>query len=321
MSQLIFSKKCLSKIDVPLIFNFSIEIEPKVFTEKDMVILTGGWFTFLTSSGVIIEESTYLIRHIIFEKMSKTKNVKKLEGEWIICGNFLTETEFYHWLYQAFSQLLLLKNRGYNLSNYNILISKRASWATAYLKKIGVTNVLEIDEQTLFVVESATFSNILWGDFTHCPSIEMLDSFNSIKSTHSSPTPAKIYISREDSKKRNVANEAELLLVLQDLGFSKIVMSECSIDEQIALFRNAEVIVSAHGAGLINLVFANSNVRVIELFPENYINKCFWAIAAKKNMTYTGLVNPVDLTGSDTGNLHSYRQVVDLNELRSLVCN
>ena len=318
MYKLIFSKETLIK-DKNHIFDFSHAIVPEVLNEKKMVILTGGKFLFLTENGKVIEESTYLWGHLLLEKISKTKRIKHLEGEWIIAGNALSETEFYHFFYQVYSGLLLLKRHGFNLSKYNILVSKRAPWAKAYLEKIGINNATEIEEDTLYIVESAFFTNTMWGSFHHNPDKELLEEYSRIDIASNVGFP-KIYISRNDSKKRRVANEIELVSFLESRGYKKIVLSEFSIDDQISIFRSANEIVAPHGAGLTNLVFSKSGSRVIELFPENHINKCFWAIAKRKSMKYEGLVNPVDHNSAmKERGPHFYSQVVDLDLLNSFV--
>ena len=76
----------------------------------------------------------------------------------------------------------------------------------------------------------------------------------------------RIYISRADSD-RIVVNESELVALLKSFGIEKVVLSDYSVNEQIALFQNAELVVGAHGAGLVNLIFAE-NCKVLELFPK-----------------------------------------------------
>ena len=56
------------------------------------------------------------------------------------------------------------------------------------------------------------------------------------------------------------------------LGFSIVPPAEHSLDEQINIFNQAEIIVAPHGAGLTNVVWCNPGTVVYELFCDQYIN-------------------------------------------------
>ncbi len=54
-----------------------------------------------------------------------------------------------------------------------------------------------------------------------------------------------------------------------------------SVKEQVKLFAEAELVVAAHGAALTNLVFCSPGTRIVELFPPDYVNVCFWALSTQ----------------------------------------
>jgi hypothetical protein len=74
----------------------------------------------------------------------------------------------------------------------------------------------------------------------------------------------RIYISRNDSHKRRVVNERELVRMLTSFGFEKFLLSQMSVEDQLKLFSEAEIVVGPHGAGLTNLLWGK-NISVIEL--------------------------------------------------------
>lgn len=74
-----------------------------------------------------------------------------------------------------------------------------------------------------------------------------------------------LFVARRGAARRVIVNEAELAKALASLGFHEIVPSELTVREQIAAFSAAQVVVAAHGAALANLVFAPSDVLVVEL--------------------------------------------------------
>lgn len=76
-----------------------------------------------------------------------------------------------------------------------------------------------------------------------------------------------LYISRRDSQKRPMANEAELERELADRGFDIVLMSTLPFGEQVAMISAAPLIVAGHGAGLGLLAAATPGRRVLEAVP------------------------------------------------------
>jgi capsular polysaccharide biosynthesis protein len=90
----------------------------------------------------------------------------------------------------------------------------------------------------------------------------------------------RLYVGRGDKKRtRRVDNEVEVLAALTPLGFESIDPGRMSPAEQVRAFAEAECIVGAHGAGLTNLAFCPPGAAVVELFADDYVNECFWALA------------------------------------------
>jgi len=86
---------------------------------------------------------------------------------------------------------------------------------------------------------------------------------------------SRLYVSRHDAPSRRVANEADLLAVLQPLGFRSLTLTGMSLAEQRKTFADAQVIVGPHGAGLTNSLFAPEGATVVELHPRDTANGCF----------------------------------------------
>jgi capsular polysaccharide biosynthesis protein len=78
---------------------------------------------------------------------------------------------------------------------------------------------------------------------------------------------APFYISRRDSKRRAMANELALEEALAARGVKPIILTGLSFAETVRLFRDAPLVVGAHGAGFGNLVFAKPGRKVVEILP------------------------------------------------------
>lgn len=80
-----------------------------------------------------------------------------------------------------------------------------------------------------------------------------------------SQTPCKIYITRRNESARRIVNEETLIEKLIALGFIIIDPGTIEYEKQINYFRNASLIVTAHGAALSNIIWCKQHVKIIEL--------------------------------------------------------
>jgi hypothetical protein len=101
-----------------------------------------------------------------------------------------------------------------------------------------------------------------------------------------------LYLSRDDSKMRRVANEADLIPALERLGFRAISASNMSVLEQIETFRQARVVIGAHGAGLTNVLFCRPGTKLVEIFPEGGVHgSAFHRISSHLDLPYYYVVS------------------------------
>jgi capsular polysaccharide biosynthesis protein len=84
--------------------------------------------------------------------------------------------------------------------------------------------------------------------------------------------------------------EPELWPWLEQRGFVRIDAGTFSVQEQIDLFHNAEVVVAPHGAALTNITFCRPGTRVLEMFAANYVHLGLWTIADAAGLEYRYLV-------------------------------
>lgn len=74
--------------------------------------------------------------------------------------------------------------------------------------------------------------------------------------------PKRFFISRKSSRGRQF-NEDEVFSVLEKFGFARVFPEQYPIEEQMALFNDAEMIVAGSGAALSNLLFVNSQCVIV----------------------------------------------------------
>ena len=78
----------------------------------------------------------------------------------------------------------------------------------------------------------------------------------------------RIYISRKKCRWRKILNEEVIIKQLKSLNFETIYPEELSIEEQITLAMESEIIISPFGASLCLFIFASNKTKCIELRPD-----------------------------------------------------
>jgi len=64
----------------------------------------------------------------------------------------------------------------------------------------------------------------------------------------------KLFVSRADSGNRVLVNEAELAALAGRAGFTRVVLGDKPVGEQVRLFAEASHIIAPHGAGLYRVM-------------------------------------------------------------------
>jgi capsular polysaccharide biosynthesis protein len=108
--------------------------------------------------------------------------------------------------------------------------------------------------------------------------------------TEATEKPLRLFISRRHARTRTVANEEELLPILDRHGFTPISTENLSLPDQIRLFRSAEAVIAPHGAGLTNLIYSPPGTSVLELFSTDTIRRCYWTLSHELGHPYRFLI-------------------------------
>jgi len=98
--------------------------------------------------------------------------------------------------------------------------------------------------------------------------------------------PQRIYVSRRKPSARVISNEQKFVVELERLGFRICLLEELLFEDQVRLFRNSEVVVAPHGAGLSNLVFSKPDTRVVEIHAQGHERRCYWTLSEELGHDY-----------------------------------
>lgn len=121
------------------------------------------------------------------------------------------------------------------------------------------------------------------------------------------PRSGRWFLGRRGMSWRRLINEDEIVTELAKAGFKTVYLEDMGMEEQILIFQQAEWIVAPNGSALLNLVFADPDVKVLILSQPGLFN---WG-------TFQGPIralgyNPVWLCGGNVvaaGQKHSDYQV------------
>lgn len=105
--------------------------------------------------------------------------------------------------------------------------------------------------------------------------------------------PKRIYVTRKKAKYRKIANEQEVINLLEKYNFFVIDFDDLTFWEQVAHMQAAKIIVEVHGAGMTNLIFCEKGTNIIELLheyttPASY-RFSYWIMATLMGLRYSNL--------------------------------
>ncbi|NWG45751.1 MAG: glycosyltransferase family 61 protein [Alphaproteobacteria bacterium] len=100
----------------------------------------------------------------------------------------------------------------------------------------------------------------------------------------------RLYVSREDTRKRRTRNEAELRARLARHGFEPVLAGQLSFPDQVRAFAGAEFVAGTHGAGLTNILFAPPAMKLLEIFPQNKLRNTYFLLSRSLGQPYAYVV-------------------------------
>lgn len=267
--------------------------EVLVFDHRQQIISELSYFLSNRSGGSEVRcENTHLMPYVGQAELISGQSFSLLVGGG--GGNF------FHWMIDALPRLhLLLKSNLLESVDQFFVSDFSKSFQRDSLALFGITeerirlssetnhfqsNVLLIPDQ---VRSGQRIAPWIFDFFEHEFLPRIAKSFDD---DAVDALPRRIYISRRDAAKRNVANESGVIDMLHRYGVVPVELTERSLAEQVQLFRHAELVISPHGASLTNLIFCQKRTKVVELFHSNYVAPMYCEISQHKQLIYNYLI-------------------------------
>ncbi|MFC1680861.1 DUF563 domain-containing protein [Pseudomonadota bacterium] len=181
-----------------------------------------------------------------------------------------TQWNYYHWLFDVLPRLSILEDFRMDYDHLYIQNNTRFQDQTLSLVRVDKNRLLDCD--TLPIIQADVLQvPCHQSTGTKYYPMWVTERLRSWFLPHldQSNDKRRIYIARSQKNGRCLANEHEILSFLTSTGFEYILPERLSFLDQVRAFRDAEVVVAPHGAGLANIVFCSAGTKVIELFPSD----------------------------------------------------
>lgn len=245
--------------------------------------------------GFVLTSQNTLIKELLPQTFPMERHIKNLEetafvGLQKISGRVAVITRnntdcYFHWLQDILGRLAILQIQNVEYDWLYVPIHKPFMKETLELFGVDMSKVIQPNEFHYIQADELIVPSLLvFPEQTeeqarkayptmaaYCPPwyIDFIrNKFLPLAQALHSDTlfSKKIFISRKDAGVRRMINEDEVFALFEPLGFYRYELGKLTVLEQIALFNQAEVVVAAHGSGLINLMFCNKDVHVYEIF-------------------------------------------------------
>lgn len=206
-------------------------------------------------------------------------------------------TNYGHWLIDAIPRIGLLKKSGlFDQVDWFLVPSDKYDYHIDSLAALGAPRVKLIPSRSVNHIQAdriiAASAPRYIGHFPEWAGHFLRDSYyEAIKPVK---YPSRVYIRRSDSAIRRILNEDEIVTALSRYSFIDYELSRLSFAEKVNLFRSAEIVVSATGAGLSNLVFCKPGTIALEIFHAKFMSTMFADIATRMGLDYHYIIKDAD---------------------------
>lgn len=267
-----------------------------------------------TNNGIYLND----INPYWSESISKNNDIIfSTDSTCLLVSNKWGGYNYFHYIHTCLPKLSFYR-RNITDENYKIIVN---SFSVFVLESLSLLNY-NIEDMLSFSVYPKIKPKILKAvssiGYGVNPNKESCSLVRSLFKHYFLLGKKRLYISRSKANSRRVLNEDKIINLLVPFGFEIVNSENLSFYDQMSLFSQAEIVISAHGAGLSNIVFCNPGTKVLELQSPTYLGLCYWLIADSCDLDYYYLLGK----GYYENNAYYYWKDgttdidIDINELK-----
>jgi len=263
---------------------------------------------FISPDGVVFNRNSVFPKSLVYVHFLKRfnskyryecfqSNIKIINEPIVLIWNHWSKSNYYHWMIESLGLLIMTQEKYHPLT---IILDKEVPlFVTESLMAFEGVNFVYIEKNE--IIKSKQLFLPIYPTSSGKIDRYLIEGLREKLIAHSETLAlnvkcfSKVYVSRSRQKVRKVINEEMLLIDLQQKGFEAIYFEDFNFWEQIAIMRNASVLIAPHGANLVNMLVMKGSSTVIELNKKD-IEKatlCYWQLARALNFSYYYV--PVDI--------------------------
>ena len=235
-------------------------------------------------------------------KIGTPKIKKKINGNVFNLAQGGSGNNYFHFMYDLIPKIYLLeKVLSINSIDY-FYVPKIKKWQKKIYLLFGIDEKKLIDSEKFKHIESNLvisvnhpwyFKGYIQHEVKNIPDwiinynrakfLPLLKKFNNNK---------KIFLDRSSSvfSHCQIQNNKELIDALSKKGFTSYKVEELSIEKQIYLFNDADIIIGAHGAAFANIMFCKPKTKIIEIIPISHPNRKCERISEVLNLKHFKII-------------------------------
>lgn len=266
--------------------------------------------TFVPAFTHPVFRNTFGWLYLISQKIFFKKNSGDTNCKYLLLYDHWSMNNYFHWIADSLSRLYIIRE---NIDDYTMLLPDNPpKFILDSLLFFKIKKIKFIEKDEYLFVSSLYIQNYAAGSGHQNP--EILKGLRTIFSNNSAFDPRKldskklIYVSRSKQKSRLISNETDVINILNKYGFEIVHFEDHIFSEQIRVMKNAEVVITSHGANVTNVLFLPQNARVLELIRNIKPNFCYWTMCDTLGLKYYYQLCSVDRKDNIT---------VDLKELEN----
>lgn len=198
---------------------------------------------------------------------------------------------YYHWLHDTLERLFRVMEWLPEDTKY-IVPDNLQPYQRETLRLVGIEEhqLTQFCGDEVWDLETLYFSNHTNNSGSHRREADEWLRDNIMRTYRIEPTAPRrrIFISRRAAGSRTLANEQAVEEYLQRFGFETCVPETLSLRDQVKLSAEAETVVSTHGSGLTNILFAPQGLIVVDMIPPSMMHLAyvFWAMSEELSHRY-----------------------------------
>ena len=210
-----------------------------------------------------------------------------LKGQYCILAKQYSKN-YWHFTYQCLDIVWLLEKAGYQ-GKYVI---PNPSFCKELLLMLGIVSeriipLSKFEHNRIYVFEEVFCVTFSVGKERYGTSVLLHLAEDIKRKLPVNPLlPKKIYVKRIGKRKLLGADE-----LLAEYGFATIIPEEYSVQEQMMLFFNADVVFCVHGANSTNCLYMRKGTVFIEAFSSYWMNRCNLYTVTAAGLNYLPVSN------------------------------